>query len=709
MYFITELKRRNVVKVASVYLMTAWLILQVIAVVSPYLNLPKVYGTYVTVALIIGFPVVCIFAWAFELTPEGIKATKEVSKDESIAKQTGHKINHVLMALIVVLVVYVAVDKLWLSASPIVVETAKAVDVEEEKSVKTLAVLPFLNLSTEPDQEIFVDGLTEELLNTLVRIPELKVLGRTSSFAYQGVQKDIKVIAEELGADYIIEGSVRKNQQDLRITVQLIDAASGAHLFSDNFDRQLENVFALQEEVSDQVAAALKLNVIHQDDRYAEALNQLTYVEVEQLVRARALTHELTTDSINQAKHILDPLLAKYPDISAILGLSAYVTAMAYSMSKNVSPNEAEAIALAEAALELDPLNRDALYTLAAIYDDYSQLTDKALRIYQKAINAYPYDFNYIDEYFISLIENKAPCEELDDFYNSLELDGLEDKYKNYLRYFTLACYSPEEAERFKSTVTTDNVTRYMVFVDYLERYTLQEKLYRDNPNQRNVFWYYLCLQLLGATNDSKAVLDGVDLSSLGGWVAFTYSAAYFSDIALPEKSWDELWQALVWNNYFAIYIDHALVLFDMAQRQEQLAQLRQRIAGLTPPDVSIEQLDNLSSYVAILDMLGEHQKAISMANEALGLLEEYKNRYPREYVFYGLSIYELRLNLTTKQFGIAERILNNYPDKSEFVWWHLEPTRYLYKDIADQPVVQQLLSIIEQERNKLREELGLH
>ena len=137
MSFITELKRRNVVKVASVYLMTAWLILQVIAVVSPYLNLPKVYGTYVTVALIIGFPVVCVFAWAFELTPEGIKATSEVSKDESIAKQTGHKINHVLMALIIVLVVYVAVDKLWLSASPIVVETAKAVDVEEEKSVKT--------------------------------------------------------------------------------------------------------------------------------------------------------------------------------------------------------------------------------------------------------------------------------------------------------------------------------------------------------------------------------------------------------------------------------------------------------------------------------------------------------------------------------------------------------------------------------------------
>jgi len=709
MSFITELKRRNVVKVASVYLVTAWLILQVIAVVSPYLNLPKVFGTYVTVALIIGFPIVCICAWAFELTPEGIKATSEVSKDESIANQTGHKINHVLIALIVVLVVYVAVDKLWLTAAPTAVETAEIVEVEEKQPVKTLAVLPFLNLSTEPDQEIFVDGLTEELLNTLVRIPELKVLGRTSSFAYKGVQKDLKVIAEELDADYIIEGSVRKSQQNLRITVQLIDAATGAHLFSDNFDRKLENVFALQEDVSDQVAAALKLNVVHQNDRYAAALNQLTYVEVEQLVRARALTHKFTTDSINQAKHILDPLLAKYPDISAILGLSAYVAVAEVSSTENVSLNQAEVIALAERALELDPLNRDALFTLAVIYGDYSQLTDKALRIYQKAIRAYPYDFIYIHAYFINLIMQKTPCEELDGFYNSLELDGLEEKYKNRLRYFTLACSAPEEAERFKSTVTTDNVEWYMQFVDPLQDYIKAEQMYRDNPNQRNAFWYYYSRLLLGDNNDSKAMLDEIDLSSQGLWAAYTYTASYFTDIELPEKSWDELWQVLAQNNYFAMYIDDALVLFDIAQKQEQLAQFRQRIAGLTPPDVSIEQLNNLSSYVYILDKLGERQKAISIANEALRLLEEYKNLYPREYVFYRLAGYELSLNLTTRQYDTAVQILNNYPDKSDFAWWHLEPTRYLYKDIADQPVVQQLLSTIEQESATMREELGLY
>ncbi|MDC8829251.1 hypothetical protein [Alteromonas gilva] len=709
MFFIAELKRRNVVKVASVYLVTAWLILQIIAVVSPYLSLPSVFGTVVTVALIIGFPFVCIFAWAFELTPEGIRATREVSEEESIARQTGHKINHVLVALIVVLVVYVAVDKLWLSSSPAIVKAIEVVEAEEEQKVKVLAVLPFLNLSTEPDQEIFVDGLTEELLNTLVRIPELKVLGRTSSFAYKGVQKDLKVIAKELGADYVIEGSVRKSQQNLRITVQLIDAATGAHLFSDNFDRKLENVFALQEDVSDQVAAALKLNVVHQNDRYATALNQLNYVEVEQLVRARALTHKLTTDSINQAKHILDPLLAKYPDISAILGLSAYVATMEVSMTENVSLNEAETIALAEAALELDPLNRDALYTLAVTYDDYSQLTDKALRIYQKAIRVYPYDFYFIHAYFTNLIVKKTPCVELDGFYNSLELEGLEDKYKNRLRYFTLACSAPEDAERYKSTVTTENVERYMEYVDPMQTYKSVEKRYRENPNQRNAFWYYYLLQVLGATNDSKAVLDDIDLSSHGYWATYTYTASYFTDIELPEKNWGELWQALAQNNYFAIYIDDALALFDMAQKQEKLAQFRQHLAGLTPPDVSIEQLYNLYSYVEILYKLGEHQKAISIANEALRLLEEYKHLYPREYVFYGLSKYEFALNLTTRRFDTAQRILNNYPDRSEFAWRHLEPTRYLYRDIADQPVVQQLLSSIEQERTKLREELSLH
>ena len=106
---------------------------------------------------------------------------------------------------------------------------------------------------------------------------------------------------------------------------------------------------------------------------------------------------------------------------------------------------------------------------------------------------------------------------------------------------------------------------------------------------------------------------------------------------------------------------------------------------------------------------MGEHKKATSIANKALRLLEEYKSLYPREYVFYGLSIYEFELNLTTRQFGIAELILNNYPDRSELIWLHFEPTRYQYKDIEDQPVVQQLLSIIERERTKMRKELGVH
>jgi len=709
MSFITELKRRNVVKVGSVYLVTAWLILQVVAVISPYLNLPKVFGTYVTVALIIGFPIVCIFAWAFELTPEGIKATSEVSQDESIAKQTGYKMNRVLIALIVLLVVYVAVDKLWLSSAPTVVETAEAVDVEEEQSVKTLAVLPFLNLSTEPDQEIFVDGLTEELLNTLVRIPELKVLGRTSSFAYKGVQKDIKVIAEELGADYIIEGSVRKSQQDLRITVQLIDAATGAHLFSDNFDRQLENVFALQEDVSDQVAAALKLNVIDKNDRYADALDALSYVDVEQLVKARALANLRTTDSIKQAQKILHPLLAKYPDISAILGLSAYVAMLESSYTEHVSMTETQIMSLAERALELDPLNRDALYTLAEIYDDYSQLTFDAQQLYLKAIRAYPYDFSFIHAYFANLLWQYTPCDELDAFYNSLALDGLEDKHKNRLRYTTLACLSPEDAKRFKAEVTTEYLDLYMGVFSLTPYFVRARDNYHDNPNQRNAYTYYTYLSRLGATNEMETVLQTIDQSSAGSIAALTYTINYFTDNNQSDKDFEALWQALVPNTYYNIYFEDALVLLDLAKKQAKLTEYSQRIKQLTPPDISLKQLRNLSSYVAILDKLGEHQLVSAITRDVLHLIEQYKALYPREHVFYRIVEYELAQRLLADQFEQAQQVLTTYPDKSDLSWWPLETTRHHLKDHADQPAVQQFLATIEQEKTKMKEALGVH
>ncbi|WP_289028815.1 tetratricopeptide repeat protein [uncultured Paraglaciecola sp.] len=703
MSFFKELKRRNVVKVASVYLVTAWLVMQIISVISPFLKLPTMFGTIVTVVFMIGFPIACIFAWAFELTHEGIRPTNDVEQGTSITYQTGRKINLWLVSVVVVLLVYLAVDKLWLSSPPTpAVQEAELVITQNQ--TKVLAVLPFLNLSNEPEQDIFVDGLTEELLNTLVRIRDLKVLGRTTSFSYKNVQKDLTLIAAELKADYLIEGSVRKSHNNLRITVQLIDAKSGAHLFSDTFDRRLEDVFVLQEEVSNQVASALKLKLIHQDDRYAAALDKLDYKAVEQLVIARALANRQTTADINQAKLILNTLLEQYPDTSAILGLAAYVGAVDVSNTENDDVTDVQIIGFAEQALALDPLNRDAILSLAVSYDDYAQLTDKAVQLYQKAIRAYPFDYDFQFHYFNTLASRFAPCEDIEKFVDNIAPAALELVYKNRLQYFVLACLSPADAQDFKQNATTEDVSRYVSYINPELGLLTAQRHYQDNPNQRNTHNYFYYLNKLGLDQSAQTLLDNIDMTSNGYWATYSYTAAYFNGYPLPNKSFDELWNALVPNQYFNIFSEDAMVLIDIARKSEQLGELRKRVKQLSPPTPSIEQLNATASYISVLRKLGDTNQAKKLAGQMLQLLEQYKLDHRASYDFYlNMPAYEFILSLYAGQFEQAQSLLPQLPEGSGIGLWGLEEVRYEFNDISDKPAIQALLSKIDSERMRLR------
>ncbi|MDO6446228.1 hypothetical protein Q4493_10640 [Colwellia sp. 1_MG-2023] len=248
MAFFKELKRRNVFKVASVYLVTSWLILQIVAVVSPYLHLPTMFGTITTVVLGIGFPVACIFAWAFELTPEGLKFTKDVEEDESIREITGSKINKWLAMAFTLAIAFIAYDKLF----------APSDEVTKELSI---AVLPFADMSPDNSQEYFGDGIAEEILNSLARINSLLVISRTSSFEFKNKNSDIRKIGETLGVNYVLEGSIRKDSEKLRVTAQLIEVVSGSHIWSETYDRTLDGIFAIQDELTFAITQALKLNL----------------------------------------------------------------------------------------------------------------------------------------------------------------------------------------------------------------------------------------------------------------------------------------------------------------------------------------------------------------------------------------------------------------------------------------------------------------
>jgi TolB-like protein/Tfp pilus assembly protein PilF len=253
MSLIAELKRRNVFRVGAAYAIVAWLLVEVASVVLPTFKTPEWVMQTFTFLLILGFPIALIFAWAFELTPEGIKREIAVDPAESIKQQAGRKLDFAIIGLLAVAVVYFAVDKFVLEQAEVTAES-----VAREKSI---AVLPFVNMSADPDQEYFADGISEELLNTLVRMGGLQVAGRTSSFSFKGSDADLKTIGATLGVGAILEGSVRKAGNRVRITAQLIEAERGFHLWSETYDRKLDDIFAIQDEIARSIAHALRLEL----------------------------------------------------------------------------------------------------------------------------------------------------------------------------------------------------------------------------------------------------------------------------------------------------------------------------------------------------------------------------------------------------------------------------------------------------------------
>jgi TolB-like protein len=265
---IQELKRRNVIRVGIAYAVAAWVLIEVTATIFPILSLPQWSVTLVTALLFIGFPIALIFAWAFEITPEGLKLEKHVVRDESITHHTGRKLDFIIIAMLVVALGYFGYDKFVLDPSrhTELVQTTTDAVIEQvtdgrtaESADKSIAVLPFVAMSSGEEDGYFADGLTEEILNSLARTPELRVSARTSSFAFKGSKNDIPTIANSLGVDHVLEGSVRRSGERLRVTAQLVQASDGFHLWSATYDRSRKDVIEIQENIAIEIAHALEV------------------------------------------------------------------------------------------------------------------------------------------------------------------------------------------------------------------------------------------------------------------------------------------------------------------------------------------------------------------------------------------------------------------------------------------------------------------
>ena len=266
---LAELKRRNVFRVATFYVVAGWVLLQAGDLLFDTLGVPAWSLKLLLGLLVLGFPVALVFAWVYELTPEGIKREQEVDRNASITARTAAKLDKLVVVLLIVAIGLLIADRMTSHRQANEGMTAAAMTGRAAAATRTgaapqasIAVLPFLNLSEDKSNEYFSDGLTEELLNVLANVPGLRVIARTSSFAYKG--KDVKIadVARELDVDHVLEGSVRKSGNRVRITTQLIRASDSSHLWSENYDRNLDDIFAVQDEISKEVVDALKVRLL---------------------------------------------------------------------------------------------------------------------------------------------------------------------------------------------------------------------------------------------------------------------------------------------------------------------------------------------------------------------------------------------------------------------------------------------------------------
>jgi TolB-like protein/tetratricopeptide (TPR) repeat protein len=402
--FFAELKRRNVIRMAGLYLVGAWLITQVVSTLLPTFDAPTWVSRVIVLVLAIGFVPALVFAWVYEITPEGVKRESEVERHESITPQTGRRIDRAIMVVLALVFVVYAIDRVVLLPrretahdaalrSELAAEGAqqeKAAAAQAVPSIEndpSIAVLPMVNMSEDKANEFFSDGISEELLNLLAKVPKLRVIARTSSFSFKGKDTPIPDIARALHVASVLEGSVRKSGDKVRITAQLIRASDGSHLWSDTYDRKLDDIFKVQDEIAAAVVEQLKIKLLGAAPT-AKPVDPKVYPLI---LQAQALLDQQGSTGRTQAIEVYRQVLRTSPNESrAWAGLArAYYNQVIFG---EIAVAEGMTLAkdAANKAVAIDPADVRALAILGRIAAEVEGDIAAAARYYQRAFELEP-------------------------------------------------------------------------------------------------------------------------------------------------------------------------------------------------------------------------------------------------------------------------------------------------------------------------------
>lgn len=458
MSLINELKRRNVFRVGVAYVVGAWLLLQITDVLQGLLNLPASIGPIVVAIVAIGFPITLFIAWAYELTPDGIKHESEVDRSQSISQTTGKKLNGGILVLLLIAVTYLLFDKFMFQApySDARNQQGMALDQslssgEQSTARPSIAVLPFDNRSNQQSDEYFVEGIHDDLLTNLAQIGSLKVISRTSVTRYKETLKSIPEIASELDVETVLEGAVQRSGETVRINVQLIRASTDEHLWAEIFDRQLtaENLFAIQSEISEKIAAALK-TTLSPDELEAISGKPTENLEAyEAYLSGRQLLSRRNNEELKAAREQFERAIELDPQFAQAWSSRA-LAALLHANYGNFPGDEAEQIMeqASSKALELNP-NLSEPWLIRAYLKESTNRKEEAEADYLKALELNPNSALAHHWYANLLDDSTARLEEaLEHALKSTELDPLSSIDQLELADLYQKLGRLEEAER---------------------------------------------------------------------------------------------------------------------------------------------------------------------------------------------------------------------------------------------------------------------
>jgi TolB-like protein len=614
MSFFAELKRRNVFRVAIAYLVVAWLVLQVADVVINNIGAPDWVFQVIMLVLALGFPLVLIFAWAFEMTPEGLKKEKDIDRSQSITNKTGRKLDFTIIGIMAFALSYFVWESRFAarteSDAPVATQ-AEQVAAAKQSSDKSIAVLPFANRSRSEDDEFFSDGIHDDLLTQLAKIRNLKVISRTSVMKYKGTEKTIPEIAEELGVTAILEGGIQRAGKRIRINAQLIDVATDQHLWAETFDREMtvENIFDIQSEITRHIVLAVRGEMTEEEELNLSRVPTNNLKAYEAYLQALTLTNRA---DYSQENYIEAELWAqKAVDLDSefaqawamLVEIHAQATWIGYDSSPERFAKAKEAL---DNSIKYGPNLAETIAAKAEYQYRVEQNYRQSVLTFKQALLALPGDADIMHRLAVAQRRAGYLDDALASFARALELD---------------AGHSRSISTMVETLINMNEFERASSLID---KYILKYPEARDLRSQK--VWVYMNQ---GDLESARILLD-----SMAPWVSNQYEATV-TTLPMLERDYEKVIAtenlpevAIITDNRGFIGLGDLRMAWAFRLNGDEKS-------ALTHANYTIEKVNSIPrtgsnkdgfelSYLArAYAFVGEHDKALTTSQEAMAIIPE--------------------------------------------------------------------------------------